>query len=154
MKKFIKDWWPLLLIAGWWLWKKHKKGNKILPTGAGLKKYEGHRVKYVRNENYHYGPEFIPTKEPITPNTTTWKQNPLYVGQDSAGRIMSPTNPHYYDLYPGAEFNVTKVERTKQLIAGNGWSEEVEQLKVYRSNPEGFYWFDPDNYDQFLKIID
>ncbi len=25
MKKFIKDWWPLLLIAGWWLWKRNKK---------------------------------------------------------------------------------------------------------------------------------
>lgn len=25
MKKLIKDWWPLLLIAGWWLWKKHGK---------------------------------------------------------------------------------------------------------------------------------
>ena len=25
MKKLIKDWWPLLLIAGWWLWKKTKR---------------------------------------------------------------------------------------------------------------------------------
>lgn len=25
MKKLIKDWWPLLLIAGWWLWKKRTK---------------------------------------------------------------------------------------------------------------------------------
>lgn len=30
MKKFIKDWWPLLLIAGWWLWKKHEaKANPV-----------------------------------------------------------------------------------------------------------------------------
>ena len=27
MKKLIKDWWPLLLIAGWWLWKKAGKAN-------------------------------------------------------------------------------------------------------------------------------
>jgi hypothetical protein len=25
MKKFIEDWWPLLLIAGWLLWKRHEK---------------------------------------------------------------------------------------------------------------------------------
>lgn len=25
MKKLIKDWWPLLLIAGWWLWKKTRR---------------------------------------------------------------------------------------------------------------------------------
>lgn len=27
MKEFIKNWWPLLLIAGWWLWriKKNRK---------------------------------------------------------------------------------------------------------------------------------
>ena len=25
MKKFIKDWWPLLLIAGWWLWKRNSQ---------------------------------------------------------------------------------------------------------------------------------
>lgn len=32
MKKFIKDWWPLLLIAGWWLWKRCAK-KKRSPEG-------------------------------------------------------------------------------------------------------------------------
>lgn len=32
MKKLIKDWWPLLLIAGWWIWKKRKeKAAKTTP---------------------------------------------------------------------------------------------------------------------------
>ncbi len=30
MKKFIKDWWPLLLIAGWLLWKRHEKRKRVL----------------------------------------------------------------------------------------------------------------------------
>lgn len=30
MKKFIKDWWPLLLIAGWLLWKRHEKRKRML----------------------------------------------------------------------------------------------------------------------------
>ena len=29
MKKFIKDWWPLLLIAGWWLWRRFWKGLPV-----------------------------------------------------------------------------------------------------------------------------
>lgn len=28
MKKFIKDWWPLLLIAGWWLWNRKQRSGK------------------------------------------------------------------------------------------------------------------------------
>ena len=30
MKKYIKDWWPLLLIAGWLLWKR--LGKKQIPA--------------------------------------------------------------------------------------------------------------------------
>lgn len=28
MKNFIKDWWPLLLIAGWWLWNRKQRSGK------------------------------------------------------------------------------------------------------------------------------
>ena len=37
MKKFIKDWWPLLLIAGWLIWKKRKTVNTAeqTPTRRG-----------------------------------------------------------------------------------------------------------------------
>jgi hypothetical protein len=28
MKKLIKDWWPLLLLAGWWLWKRCQNKKK------------------------------------------------------------------------------------------------------------------------------
>ena len=28
MKKFIKDWWPLLLIAGWWLLNRKQRSGK------------------------------------------------------------------------------------------------------------------------------
>ena len=36
MEKFIKNWWPLLLIAGWWLWKRSQKTKQQnnTPTGA------------------------------------------------------------------------------------------------------------------------
>ncbi len=37
MKKFIKDWWPLLLIAGWWLWKKKVKKTVFVPKNASDK---------------------------------------------------------------------------------------------------------------------
>lgn len=30
MKKLIKDWWPLLLIAGWWVWKKTRRKPGLL----------------------------------------------------------------------------------------------------------------------------
>ena len=38
MKKFIKDWWPLLLIAVWWLWKKTKR-KPATPKGEGYRRH-------------------------------------------------------------------------------------------------------------------
>lgn len=40
MKTFVKDWWPLLLVAGWWLWKKRTEAaaepaGKPTPKGTG-----------------------------------------------------------------------------------------------------------------------
>lgn len=38
MKKLIKDWWPLLLLAGLWIWKKTRRnsGNGAAPSsGSG-----------------------------------------------------------------------------------------------------------------------
>ena len=36
MKNLIKDWWPLLIVAVWWLWKKSGKpvANAQEPTAA------------------------------------------------------------------------------------------------------------------------
>ena len=50
MKKFIKDWWPLLLIAGWWLWKRRikpiVKQNTEATQSDDIQRYVGKWVRF------------------------------------------------------------------------------------------------------------
>ena len=60
MKKLIKDWWPLLLVAGWWLWMKHEKNlsaGQSGITGYGKQVNEkgyGHEWYYDSLDHYHF----------------------------------------------------------------------------------------------------
>lgn len=59
MEKFIKNWWPLLLIAGWWLWKKNKTKNVHYNANSeegDLRKFIGKNVVF----------KFAPGAFPIT----------------------------------------------------------------------------------------
>ena len=66
MKKFIKDWWPLLLIAGWWLWKKTSRKKGLLYKGS-------------RDPNLDY-----------TPNSSNQPKDPLYTPQPDSEQHEAP----------------------------------------------------------------
>ncbi len=81
MKKFIKDWWPILLIAGWWLWKKHRK--KQIPTQIRTRE---EAIRFLKDNFLGISGAVGWSRRDLDPNTP--------IG-------IAANDPNYSDFIPG-----------------------------------------------------
>lgn len=85
MKKFIKDWWPLLLIAGLWLWKKH--GKKQIPTQIHTRE---EAIRFLRDNFTGISGVVGWSHRDLNPNVSTG---------------IPANDPNYSDFIPGLSIN-------------------------------------------------
>ena len=92
MKKFIKDWWPLLLVAAWWLWKKTKKSNQSV-VGSVTDPSLSVAEKRLSNAGFHK----LGTKCPVCGSEmygrVTANPDDSVLGTASANLIQTCSNP-------------------------------------------------------------
>lgn len=111
MKKFIKDWWPLLLFAGWWLWKrkgeKSKSGNTTVSIAEELMKKGFTKIDQTcpvcgseMYKRYSYSPTDL-TKGTLSANLTVTCSNPKCV--ECQFPQWNPTTFQHQNPFMGGE---------------------------------------------------
>lgn len=151
-KKFIKDWWPLLLIAGWWLWKKRKEKRvtNTDETPQEMKKFIGHicRLKLPDTVGGYDLHDYDFRKLKLTKADIAYFQQSL--GEDwltrpwpSAGpRIGEQSAIHhgpFVYVYDGMEMPIGKIEKETSTLALPGGARQVDFYKIHRSD-SGYFW--------------
>lgn len=112
MKKFIKNWWPVLLIAGWWLWKRSKRSSQSQSSSTqpiDINQFQGHQVLFTISDDL----------TSVAPNGKKGfrRQGVSEYEAPIGGSVMD-----WLSITNGNAPWIVKVKSNDQTESGDGWS--------------------------------
>lgn len=140
MKKFLKDWWPLIAVAAFLLWKSCKNNHelmrrlKISNPGSGNGTNNGPDVTIPEQDDLNLNPSLAAGHDV----QFTFTDKNRSIDLNVLDGIMTPIGSLPRQLTSGTCVKISKVDEYETSVAGMNWSKKVWIVRFWPTLG-GFY---------------
>lgn len=135
MKKFLKDWWPLIAVAAFLLWKSCKNNHELMRRLKISNPGTGNGSNNGTGNGTNNGPDVtIPEQDDLNLNPSlaaghqvqfTFTDKNRSIDLNVLDGIMTPIGSLPRQLTSGTCVKISKVDEYETSVAGMNWSKKV-----------------------------